>query len=75
MFVRYQDGAFHVTTFASPSAWHSFPFSPRALAINGLAWMLTAVLSISPRTTYIRLEVFLPINKLSETCPRIRQVS
>ena len=29
--------------------------------LNDLAWMLAAFLSVSPRTTYIRLEVFLPI--------------
>ena len=39
----------------------SFPFSPRVLAINDLAWMSAVFSLISPRTTYIRLEVFLPI--------------
>ena len=39
----------------------SSQFSPRDLAINDLAWMLTAVLSVSPWTTYIRLEVSLSI--------------
>ena len=30
----HQDGAFHSTTFTSPSAWHSFPLFSRFLAIN-----------------------------------------
>ena len=43
-------------------ALSSFGFSTsRALAINDLVWVSTAVLSVSPRTTYIRLEVSLPI--------------
>ena len=52
-----------MTTFASPSAWGFFPILSRALPINDLAWMLTAVLSVSPRTTFFRLEVSLPIEK------------
>ena len=55
------DGAFHATTFASPSAWHSFPFSLRVLTINDLVWMWAVFSLISHRTTYIRLEVLLPI--------------
>ena len=39
IFVHCQDGAFHATTFSSPSAWHSFPFCPTVLAIDDLAWM------------------------------------
>ena len=39
IFVRFQDGAFHQTTFASPSAWRAFPLFSRVLAINDLAWM------------------------------------
>ena len=45
---------FHSTTFASPSAWRAFPFSPRVLAINNLAWVSAAFSWISPKTTYIR---------------------
>ena len=58
---RFQYGAFHQTTFAFPSAWRAFPLTSRALAINDLAWMQVVFLSISPRTTYIRQEVFLLI--------------
>ena len=54
IFWQYRVVVFHVTTFASPSAWHFFPNSSRVLA-----WMLAAFLSVSSRTTYIRSEVFL----------------
>ena len=37
--------------------------------------MLLAILSVSPRTTFIRLEVSLPKSKLGGTFPRIRQIS
>ena len=39
IFVRYPDGAFHWTTFASPTAWRASPLTSRALAIDNLAWM------------------------------------
>ena len=39
----------------------SFPFCPRVLAINDLAWMSAVFSLICSRSTYIRLEVFLPI--------------
>ena len=61
IFLRYQDGAFHSTTFASPSAWHSFPFYLRFLDRKDLDWMSYVFSLISLRTTYIRLEVLLPI--------------
>ena len=61
IFVHYRVSAFHVTTFASPSAGHFFPISSRVLAITDLAWMSAAFLSVSPRTTCIRQEVFLPM--------------
>ena len=38
---------------------HFFPILCGALAIIDLAWMLIAVLSISPKTTFSRLEVSL----------------
>ena len=63
--MQYRVLAFHVTTFISPSAWYFFPISFKVLAINDLAWMLPAVLSVSTRTTYIRLEVSLPIDSAS----------
>ena len=59
IFVCCQDGAFHVTTFASPSVWHAFLFPPRVLVMNDLAWMWASFLSISPRTTHVRLEASL----------------
>ena len=46
--VRYQDGAFQVTTFASPSAWRAFPLTSIALAIDDLAWMSAVFLLIFP---------------------------
>ena len=49
---------FHVTTFASPSAWRAFPLTSRALAIDDQAWTSAGFWSIYTRTTYIRLEVF-----------------
>ena len=61
IFLHYRVHVFQATTFASPSAWHFFPISSRVLAINNLAWMLTVLLSVSPKTTHLRLEVFLPI--------------
>ena len=39
----------------------SSQFRPRVLAINDLAWMLAAFWSVSPRTTFVCLDVFLPI--------------
>ena len=39
--------SFRVTTYASPSAWHFFPISSRDLAMNYLAWMPAAFLSLS----------------------------
>ena len=57
---------FHWTICASPSAVHSFPISSRVLDINDLVWMLPAVLSVSHRTTYIRLEVSLPESRKCE---------
>ena len=57
IFWYYRVSVFLLTIFASPSAGHFFPILPRALAINDLAWMLLAVLSVTTRTTYIRLEV------------------
>ena len=66
---------FQLPTFAPPSAWHFFPFCPRILAKNDLAWMSAAFSLISPRTTCIRLEIFLQIKWLGETCPIIRQIS
>ena len=59
IFRHYRVSVFHVTTFTSPSTGHFFPILSRALAINDLAWMSLAVLSVSPGTTYIRLEVSL----------------
>ena len=40
-FVRFQDGAFHSTTFASPSTWRAFPidFQSSGHRWSGLAWM------------------------------------
>ena len=74
IFVRYRDGAFHVTTIASPSAWHSFPLCPRVLATNDLAWISAVFVVITgPQKSVWRF--FFQWNKLSETCPRIRQVS
>ena len=49
--VHYRVEGFRVTTYASPSAWHFFPISSRVLAMNYLAWMSAAFLSVSPRTT------------------------
>ena len=56
--MRYRDEFFHVAIFASPSAWRSFPYSPRVLAINDLAWMSTVFSFIPHRTTFIRQDVF-----------------
>ena len=61
IFVRFQGGAFPQTTFASPSAWHSLTFCPRVLAINDPAWTSAVSSLISPRTTYIRQELFLRV--------------
>ena len=61
IFWHYRVSVFHWTIYASPSAQHFFPISARVLAINDLAWMLLAVLSVSLRTTKIRLEVSLVI--------------
>ena len=58
IFWHYRVWVFHLSTFAFPSAGHFFPVWSRALAINDLAWMLTAVLSVSPWTTNISLESF-----------------
>ena len=50
-FWHYRVLAFHVTNFASPSAWHSFPLFPRVLAPDDLAGMQAVSSLISPRTT------------------------
>ena len=68
--MRYRALVFQLPIYASPSAWRALTFLSIVLAINDLAWMSLAVLSVSSRTTYIRLEW----SKLSETCPRIRQI-
>ena len=60
IFWHYRVLVFHLTIPASPSAWHFFPILSRVLAINNLAWMLAAVLSVSPDHIYPS-EVFLPI--------------
>ena len=57
IFVHSPDGAFHSTTFASPSAWHSFPLFSRFLAINDLAWM-SAVFSLSLPGPHISVRRF-----------------
>ena len=49
---------FHVTTFASPSAWHFFPLLPEFWP-----WMIWPGCQLS-QTTEIRLEVLLPIEKI-----------
>ena len=45
------------------SAWHSFPYSPRVLAVDDLAWMSAVFSLISPWITYFRLDVFLQKEK------------
>ena len=49
---------FQLPNSPSPTAWRSLTFLSRVLAINDLAWMSLAVLSIYPRTTNINQEVF-----------------
>ena len=58
IFVRCQDESFLQPTFAFPSAWHFFPLTSITLAIDDLAWMSAAFSLISPRTMYIRQELF-----------------
>ena len=60
-----------MTTFASPSAWRAFPFSPRVLAINDLAWMSAVFSLISLRTTYIRFEENFATRSLVQKRPSI----
>ena len=64
IFVRYRGQAFHLKTFASPSAWHAFPLTSRALVIDDLTWMKAVFSLVSTQTTYILQEVFLPIEKI-----------
>ena len=75
IFVRFQDGTCHWTTFASPSAWHVFPLTSRALA--WMIWPGCKLLSRqSPPGPPISVgRFFFQWSKLCETCPRIRQVS
>ena len=58
IFMHYRALVFQLPISASPSALHFLPISSRVLAINDLAWMSLAVLSVSfPDRTNIRLEV------------------
>ena len=49
-----------MTTFASPSAWHSFPFSPRVLAIN--AQMFVCVVTRSTTAEFQHNDMMMKTN-------------